>query len=266
MANRFLALVSLSCAFVLPHAAHAQANEDAWAPRQQAAIAGDLVGDDMERVGRAVSVAERLGPERMSGEVRSALISLLERLNGEMDEARRQGIPTNEAVNVEWFMSVARVVASLEDPRAISGLAKVANHGYTKPVAVALASFGERALPAVRDVIETPGAKDPTIGDSLAVLSMMVERVGEEGLSASARREIARIARNRLNARQAGIASTSQAIKLAVALDEPDLLQTVREFARDPAALYRKGLDRTAVEMVRASAMEALARPLAPVE
>lgn len=266
MANRFLALFSLACACVFPHAAQAQVNGDAWAPRQQAAIAGELLGDDMVSVRRAVSVAERLGPERMSGEVRSALISLLERLNDEQDEARRQGIPTNEAVNGEWFMQVARVVASLEDPRAITGLARVANHGYTRPVAVALASFGEHALPAVRDVIEAPGAKDPTVGDSLAVLSMMVEQVGEDGLSASARREIARIVRDRLNAGQAGISSTSQAIKLAVALGEPDLLQTVQEFARDPAALYGKGLDRTAVEMVRAYAMEALARPLAPVE
>ena len=266
MADRFLALLSLACAFVFPHAAQAQANGDAWAPRQQAAIAGELLGDDMERVQRAVSVAGRLGPERMSGEVRSALISLLERLNDEKDEARRQGIPTNEAVNGEWFMSVARVVASLEDPRAIPGLAKVANHGYTRPVAVALASFGEPALPAVRDVIEAPGVKDVAVGDSLRVLSMMVERVGEDGLSASARREIARIARDRLNARQAGISSTSQAIKLAVALGEPDLLQTVREYVRDPGALYGKGLDRTSVEMVREIAMEALARPLAPVE
>ena len=61
--------------------------------------------------------------------VRSALISLLERLNDEMDEARRRGIPTNEAKKVEWLLSVARVVASLEDPRAISTLARVANHG-----------------------------------------------------------------------------------------------------------------------------------------
>ena len=104
------------------------------------------------------------------------------------------------------------------------------------------------------------------MGHSLAVLSMMVERVSEDGLSALARQEIARIARNRLNARQAGIPSTNQAIKLAVALGEPDLLQTVREFARDPGALYGKGLDRTAVEMVRAYAMEGLARPLTPVE
>ena len=250
----------ITCMFVLSLGAHAQPDGDVLALPQQAEIAEDLLGDDVDRVFRALFVAESLGSSRMSEDVRSALISLLERMNDEQDAARSRGIPTNEVVNGEQFMSVARLVATLGDSRAIPALARVGNHGYSWPVVQGLASFGEQALPAIRDVIQAPRATDGAIGNSLVVLSMIVEDAGADALSSSAREEIVRIARGSLHNQQAGVRSMSRAIDLSMLLREPDLVQTVREFAHSPGALDARGMDRLAVDLIRTHASDAISR------
>lgn len=256
--NSFVAKLLIICVFVFSFCAHAQPDEHGWALPQQAALAEDLLSDDMDRVGRAVFVAESLGSLRMSEDVRFALISLLERMNDKLDAARLRGIPTNEAVNGEFFMSVARLVATLDDPRAIPALARVGNHGYSWPVARGLASFGERALPAIRDVIEAPGVWDGAISSNLAALSIIVEDGGTDALSSSAQEEIVRIARDSLHNQQAGILSISKAIDLSILLGEPDLVQTVRQFAHDPGALTERGFDQATANRVRQHALDAL--------
>ena len=86
---------------------HAQ--QPMLAARQQAALAQDILshGDDGHRQ-RAVSVAERLGPERMSDEIRVALIELMEQLSDQQDIALAEGTPTNDVVNFEFFMLTVR--------------------------------------------------------------------------------------------------------------------------------------------------------------
>ena len=64
----------------------------------------------------------------MSEEVRVALVTLLERLNNELDSASTEDIPLNDVVNGEFFLEVTDVVASLKDPRAIPGLIHSGNY------------------------------------------------------------------------------------------------------------------------------------------
>ncbi len=258
--NSLVAQLSIACAFVFALGAHAQSDDQVLALSEQAAIAEDLVSDDIDRRQRALFVAESLGSSRMSEDVRSALVSLLERMNDEQDAARLRGIPTNEVVNGEEFMAVARLVATLNDSRAIPALARVGNHGYSWPVARGLASFGELALPEIRNVIESPGVWDDAIGSNLAVLAMIVEDGGADALSSSAREEIVRIARNSLHSQQAGVLSMSRAIDLSMLLREPDLVQTVREFAHNPGALDARGMDPLAVDLIRTHASDAVSR------
>ncbi len=258
--NSFTALLAMACTFAFSLGAHAQPDERVFAPREQAALVEDILGEDEDRRERAVFVAESLGPSRMSEGVRSALISLLERMNDEQDAARSRGIPTNEVVNGEEFMSVARLVASLDDSRAIPALARVGNHGYSSPVARGLASFGEQALPAIRDVIEAPGVWDDGISTSLVVLAMMVENGGSPALSSSAHAEIVRIARDSLHNQRAGVLSISKAIELSMLLQEPELIQVVSQFSQNTGVLDARGLDQLSVDLIRTRAAEAISK------
>ena len=234
---------------------HAQ--QPMLAARQQAALAQDILshGDDGHRQ-RAVSVAERLGPERMSDEVRVALIELVEQLSDQQDIALAEGTPTNDVVNFEFFMHVVRVVASLDDPRAIPALARVGNYGFSRPAARGLASFGEQALPAILDVVDAPEVSYHASEYSMIALAMMVEGGGLQNLSMSARRDIARIARNGLRSQWSSILHS--AMDLSVALDEPDLVQAVKTIAHDPGALTERGFDQSTATRIRQYALDAL--------
>ena len=258
--NSLAALLAIACIFAFSRGAHAQPDERIFAPHEQAALVEDILGEDEDRRERAVFVAESLGPSRMSEGVRTALISLLERMNDEQDAARSSGIPTNEVVNGEEFMSVARLVASLDDSRAIPALARVGNHGYSSPVARGLASFGEQALHAIRDVIEAPGVWDDGISTSLVVLAMMVENGGSPALSSSAHAEIVRIARDSLHNQRAGVLSIIKAIELSMLLQEPELIQVVSQFSQNTGVLDARGLDQLSVDLIRTHAAEAISK------
>ena len=182
---------------------HAQ--ESVWAEHQQAVLAQEILGEDEYLSMRAVGVAEQLGPRRMSDEVRVALIELMEQLSDQQDIALAEGTPTNDVVNFEFFMHVVRVVASLDDPRAIPALARVGNYGFSRPAALGLASFGEQALPAILDVVDAPEVSYHASEYSMIALAMMVEDGGMQNLAMSARRDIARVARNGLRSQWSSI-------------------------------------------------------------
>ena len=54
--------------------------------------------------------------------------------------------------------------------------------------------------------------------------------------------------------------SVSKAIDLAMALNEPDLVQAVREFSRNTSVLTARGMDTTSADLIRKSAADALSR------
>ena len=230
--------------------------EPVLAQRQQAALARDILAGDEDERHRAVLVAEHLGPARMSDEVRVALIELMEQQCDQQDTALADGVPTNEVVNFEFFMQVARVVANLNDPRAIPALARVGNYGFSRPAARGLAAFGEQALSTILKVIDSPGVSHYAVEYALISLAMMVEAGGAQELSMSARREISRVARNSLRSQSSSILHS--AIDLSVALDEPDLVLSVEDIAHDPSALTGRSFDRLTANRVRQHALDAL--------
>jgi len=257
-----LAALAMACslvsALIVPDGAVGQAPEPAWAQAQQAALAEDILSGDEDRRQRAVFVAEALGPSRMSEEVRVALITLLEQCIDAQHAARRQGIPLNDAVDFEFFVSVAVVVATLNDPRAIPAPTQVGNFGYSRHAARGLASFGEQALPAILKVFDTPGASIGALAYNMDALSMMVEDIGAKGLSMSARDHIVGLARDGLRSQDGDVLLST--VDLAVALNEPELVQTVAAFSRDSGQLVARGVSPTTANLLRKRATRALAR------
>ena len=261
MREKELANLAITCALasvlIVPYSTVGEASEPAWAQPQQAALAEDILSGDRDQRQRAIFVAEALGPSRMSEDVRVALITLLEKLDGERDAAFREGVPLNEVVNFEFFMQVAGIVATLDDPRAIPALTRVGNYGYSKLAARGLASFGEQALPAILEIIEAP-ASDGAVAYNVEALSTMVADRGANGLSTSARDHLVRVARESLRSQVAG--TLRVAVDLAVALNEPELLQTVRAFAQDSGELVARGVSPTMARLLRKHATDALAK------
>ncbi len=263
MKRRDFETVSFACAFALvlfvqSGAVAQQYQETAWAQPQQAALAEDILSGDQDRYERAYTVAEALGPARMSEDVRVALITRLERFLEEQDAASAQGIPLEQVVNGEFLVIFADFVATLNDPRAIPVLARTGDYMWSRYVAEGLASFGEEALPAILDVIDAPGASYYAVSQNVLALAMMVEGAGANGLSASARDEIVRVAEDSLRS-QSGMTILS-AVDLAVALNEPTLVQTVRTIADDPDAHITLGVSQSELDdTVRRHAAKALA-------
>lgn len=247
---------ALVCALAAPCGAFGQAPESVWAAPQQAILAEDILTGEGDRLSRAVVVANALGPSRMSEEVRVALITLMERLNNERGYARSEGIPLNDVVNGEFFLEVTDVVASLKDPRAIPGLIHSGNYASSWNVVRGLASFGEQALPEILEAIETPRAREGIASTCLRALAVMVEDAAETDLSTTARSEIARIARESLGSQDR--ARVWYGVPIAVALDEPDLIQMVREISQNTGALTARGIDWDGENMIRKKALQAL--------
>lgn len=248
---------ALASLLFLPYGAVGQAPEPAWAQPQQAALAKDILSGDKDRSHRAVLVAEALGPSRMSEDVRVALITLLERSMDARDAAGERGIPLSDVVDFEFFMSVADIVAALKDPRAIPALTRVGDQGYNKNAARGLSSFGEQALPAILQVFDDPGASEDLLAYNVEALAMMVEDMGADGLSMSARNRIVGVARDSLRSRAGGV--LLRAVDLAVALNEPELVRAVMAFSRDSGELVARGVSPTTANFLRKVATAALA-------
>ena len=262
MRKNDLATAAIACALamvlIVPSGAVGQAQEPAWAQPQQATLTEDILSDDEDRRHRAVLVAEALGPSRMSEDVLVALITLLEQCNEKLDAASAEGVVLNDVVDGEFFLWVADVVAGLNDPRAIPALVRFGNHGFSRYVARGLASFGEQALPAILEVIDTPGVADDAVSISLLAISMMVEDGGADGLSTSARDDIVRVARESLWSQHGS--GLIDAIDIAVALNEPELLQMVMAISQDPSIVVARGVSQSMASLVHKHAVDALAR------
>jgi len=255
-ARMFSAYASVLALFIPCHAL-AQDQDTVWAQSQQAALAEDILNCDREQCWRAVFVAEALGPSRMSEDVRVALMTLLERYNDELDSALSRGIVRQDVVDGEFFLQVADVVAALDDVRTIPVLVRVGNHGFSRRVAHSLAAFGEQALPTILEAIDAPEVSDFSFSNNLFAISIMVKDGGADLLSVSARQELIRVARNGLHSQRGGAAL--DVIDLAVALNEPDLVRTVREFSQDTSELIARGVDRTTADLIRQRALDAVA-------
>lgn len=182
----------------------------------------------------------------------------MEQSNDAQDAARSQGIPLSDVVDFEFFMSVAEVVATLKDTRAIPALTRVGDFGYSRDAALGLAAFGEQALPPILKVLDNPGASSSALMYNMEALSMMVEGVGANNLSPSARDQIVRAAGDGLRSPDGGVLLMT--VDLAVALGEPELVQMALAFSHDSGELVARGVDPSVAKLVRKRAANALSR------
>lgn len=213
----------------------------------------------------AVWAAMTLGPQMTGPELRAALIALLDRSIGLVDEARKRG----EAVSVgsEFVAHVAHAVSQLEDPQAIPVLARALGKTGSTLVPDALADFGERAAGAVLRVVTDPEAHYETVSDGLLSLRFMVEGRGARPLSAATLSEIRGAAKQRLTGKQ-DAPTLWKAIDLAVVLGDPELRRIVESIAADRGEILARGIEDSGLievtQKLAAGRLANLGRPFNP--
>lgn len=203
----------------------------------QAVLAQQLLGQDRAQRDRALTAIESIDAENRSSELRTALITLLERLNAVKAEARSRGVAVETLENPETIWYVAHLVAQLQDPRAIPALSKFPS----VEAARALAAFGERAVPELVGVVASPTSHYTQVENGLLALRFIVEASAARPLSDGALRQIREAAEQRLTGEQYFTPLWS-AIDLAIALDDPQLRQIVEALASDRGEVIARGI------------------------
>lgn len=254
----FLIVVALVAASLAPWGPSAQE------PVNERAIAQLLLAEDAKERLQGVAVARALGPAQTGPELRTALITALERENA-VSRARAGAARRGEHLenrNDEIYFEVAEVVVALRDPRAIPALAGALGTGMM--VINALVAFGEQAVPAVLAVTASPDSEWSAVGGGLWTLKLMVEGAAARPLSQPTLQQVRRVARQRLTGQQF-VAILYHAIELAAVLGDADLRQVVERLEGDPSEAVARGIaDSDDIEQLQRRAAAALARWGAP--
>ena len=166
---------------------------------------------------RAFLLAWELGPAA-SPDLRAALI--------EAAWAEWRGETDRPAGSEAAFDYVAAVM-ELRDVRAVPFLVETLIGGGAN----ALADFGAPAFPAVLAAVSDPGGHRSRVGNGLTVLRFMVE---DGSLNARQVEQVREVARERLNGSSHSFIVTA-AVRLALALGDPELRRTVERIAADRA-------------------------------
>jgi hypothetical protein len=211
---------------------------------EQQQAAQQLLSADARARWAGLALADTIPVERLTPELRLALIAALEREGQRLVaryRARRGGEALPPLEDPEFIGAVSRAVARLRDPRAIPALAGALGTGFT--VIDALAAFGELAAPAVLAVVTSPESMPDAVNHGLITLRFMVEAAETRPLSADTWAQIRGAAAQRL-ATGAGLYLTTlwRAIDLAVVLKDPALRRTVESLASDRHALVARGV------------------------
>jgi hypothetical protein len=165
------------------------------------------------------------------------LITALEEEGSLLAQARRGEITGLN--NAELVSGLALVVAAFRDPRSIDALANAL--GTSPPATAALAEFGQRAVPAVLQVLGN-ATSTSVVNDALLCLRFMAEGVGSQPLIGGTRDLIRHVVEERLTEPQESITTVWRAIDLAIALDDPDLRRIVQSVASERDALAVRGV------------------------
>lgn len=226
-------LAALQVATLATATGQAQVDQHALAQR----ILNGTVADQSGAVWDALV----LGPQMTGLELRTALITLLERNNRIVDEAAKRNVAVATLVNPELVAHVAHAVSQLEDPQAIPALAGALGTGSTL-VPDALADYGEQAAAPVLSVVTSPESRKAAVADGLLALRFMVERKETRPLSAATLIEIRRAAKQRLTGTQHS-PTLWKAIDLAVVLGDPELIRIVESLAADRDEVVARGIE-----------------------
>ena len=182
---------------------------------------------------------------RSNEEVRLALLRELERVTleqAERQERRFRGerVPGSEGI-AEYFLAVTHAVTLLEDPRSIEHLRWAADTGLR--VQESLTRFGALAIPALADTWHQAASKTHLRADLapsvVSVLARVAARPGE--LNSDTKRQVTEIATEAL-ARPPSAFGLREGITLAVAVDDPTLIEDVGRLASSSAAVAARGV------------------------
>jgi hypothetical protein len=253
--NVLLAVLRTSVPVVL--CAVNAANVRAQVPEQvnQSELARQLLGVDAYHRGGVLAEIERIPTEHLKPELRTALITALQR-EGQLLEKHLRG-EVRSVESGELTAMLGDLVATLRDPASISALAGAI--GTSRAARAALAEFGERAAPSVLHVVATTGSISVE-NSALLTLRLMAEGKGGP-LTVETRDRVTQIARERLSVRQVSDVTVRRAIDLAVALDVAELRRIVETLASDRNAVVALGVtEPDLIERTQRSAAEALAR------
>lgn len=226
----------------------------------QRVLTAQLTGVDFGAKARTLSTIAGIAPETIGPELRAALVAELEReaqLVTSRYWAPRRNLPLAPLDDPEYIVTLAEVVATLKEPKAIPALAHSLGLGFV--TITPLVEFGEPAVPAVLDVALSLDSSVYAVNEALMTLRMIVERQRERPLSPETLAAIRDAARQHLIVRQPFFETTMWAIDLAVALDDPSLRRIVQAIAANPAEARARGAqDPEDVLLVQTRASERL--------
>lgn len=200
---------------VLPAVSNAQERTSAPVTEQQAAVL--LAQGDWRERNNAVLFVMKLGPQA-SPELRLAVI------DAAWAEVRGETDTPNESEAVFDYM---QAVAEMGDPRAIPFLIEVLIFGTN--AANALADIGARAFPAVLEAVSDPDENPSRVGEGLTTFRFMLE---DGILTAGQMEQVRVVVWERLSGTQA-VVVVNAAVRLALALRNPELRGIVETFADD---------------------------------
>jgi hypothetical protein len=256
----------------------------AQTPVDQQALARQILAEDRTTARDAFyELRKSLTPEKMGPELRTALITVVERQNRifrEAAEASRAyaGLPPSALQHRPerfWgmgFMDLLETVIALGDPKAIPALADaLVQVGFSRVLHPGLARFGEIAAPSVLAIAEGESWHPYHVGEALAVLTLMIEQPTGPPLSEATIQRTRRLVKEQLmtgttyqssnaNFHHPRVFQLQEAISLALALDDPALRELVQSFTREPETIRRLGIESGAVERIQNHAIQELAK------
>jgi hypothetical protein len=222
-----------------------------------AQLAQDLRSESRDARYSALHTLAQRNPATLEPQVRTAMIALLDELNAQAAAARASESRLPNQESGEFMHAVAKAVAQLEDVSSIPSLARAVHGG--RPVALQLARFGERALPAVVSAMEEPGAHHYQVEFSLSVLMHMLQVQGDGNLSPAAMVRIRSVVKEKLTSK-VYFATVLSAIRVAAELRDPEITTVLRQLANDPEESRRRGLDERTIATVQSRAADAVAK------
>lgn len=197
---------------------------------------------DLERE-RALSLIRAIPVQRRGDEILEALLDELDRQKSRLDYrgamlARGTPLPDDEGAGEFLLDELETVCQHDQDPRIIPHLVPFIGTGNR--VIDALIHFGEPVVPLIVEVAASNSGTGFDASSALYALRRLLE-TNAGSLSQASRRRIIQVAASRLQGTQPVVVAWN-AVDLAAATRDPDLLNTVRRAAKDTAFASSLGL------------------------
>ena len=214
-------------AVAFPGGVSGQAREERPQMSERAAVAALMADrdtpEDWRELWRALALARELGPAASpalrAGVIESGWAEVRAERMRRTGEAAPGGDPDVLLLHFE-------TAESFRDPRAIPLIIEGLKYGGGMD---ALADLGAAALPAVLAAVSGPGGHPHRVGNGVTVLRFMVE---DGSLNARQVEQVRAVARERLTGPQDSFI-VAAAVRLALALEDPELRRTVERIATD---------------------------------